>query len=133
MKQFETDHTGYLVERIDEASAIFKSLGYKAEGDVVEDLRQRAKLLIMRDGGGRRIELVEPFADNRSLRKMLLSGGPGPYHICYRTDDPAATAGDLEEEGWVTLFPPTPAPALGGKTICYLWRREVGFIELVEN
>lgn len=133
MKDLETDHTGYLVHGIEEAEAVFLALGYKACGEPVPDERQRARLLLMSDGEGRRIELVEPFENNRSLRKMLDNNGPGPYHVCYRTSSLEESVCEFEEDGWAVLFAPTQAPALGGKRICYLWRREVGFIELVEK
>jgi methylmalonyl-CoA/ethylmalonyl-CoA epimerase len=125
------DHLGYLTDSISGTSEAFRSLGYLA-GKTIHDSRQRASICMLTGESGPDIELVEPDEDNRSLRKLLSSSGVSPYHLCLKTTDIDAEYERMVEDGWTPLFEPVQAPALGGRRICYFWRREAGLIEIVE-
>lgn len=133
LRNLTVDHVGYLVENLEAAVLELKAIGFVPEGNPVCDYRQRARLCMMHNADNFRIELVAPFPDNLSLRKMLTHQPGGPYHVCYSTDTFESSLEALLAGGWVVLFSPVAAPAMGGRRICYLWKRELGFVELLEK
>ena len=64
----------------------------------------------------------------------MKKNGVAPYHICYETDDINVAFDELtERQGYVPLFRPVEAIAMDNKLICYLYKKEIGFIELVNK
>ena len=125
------DHIGYITDQIEETKKSFLQLGYVSE-PVVDFEVHKSKVCFLRKRGETTVELVEPYEENKSLRK-LLKNGVTPYHLCYEVEDIHESITTLTGGGYVPLSEPLPAPAFNGRLICYLWSREAGFIELVSG
>lgn len=123
------EHIGYLTDNIQQTAAAFQSLGYQAD-PVVDDDTQQTRICFLRKKGETPIELVEPYEGNKSMQKML-KRGVGPYHTCYTVDDIDAAYEEMLDQDYRPLFKPVAAPAFGNRRICYFWKMETGFIELV--
>lgn len=130
---FKIEHIGYLTDNIEETIKVFAPLGFSQVGDVVNDDTQRTKLCFIKKSGETPIELVEPYEDNRTMQRMLSKHGNGPYHLCYGVDDIDASYEEMMAADWLPLFKPVEAPALGNRKICYFFKQEVGYMELVSN
>lgn len=129
------DHTGYLVRDIQKALTQFEALGYTRDTDIIEDSAARNVALCFLHNGGVRIELVSPLHNGRPsvVDATLQRQGDGPYHICYRLEQPMEDAlADLRRRGWLVVTPPEEAVAFGGRRVAFLFRLGVGLIELVE-
>lgn len=126
------EHIGYLTDSIEETAQVFSLLGYTC-GAIVDDDTQRTRISFLTKEGETPIELVQPYEDNRTMLKMLSKRGNGPYHLCYAVDDIVASYEDLLSMDWLPLFKPVAAPALGNRLICYFFKQEIGYIELVNN
>ena len=63
----------------------------------------------------------------------MLKKGTTPYHTCYMVPDIQAAYTQLVELGFTPLFPPVEAPAFDNRLICYFWKNDIGFIEMVEQ
>lgn len=124
------DHIGYITDQIDETKNSFVRLGYVPD-PIVDFEAYKCKICFLRKEGETTVELVEPYEDNKSLRK-LLKNGITPYHICYEVEDIHQSIKDLNG-GYIPLSEPVAAPAFKGRLMCYLWSRETGYIELVNN
>lgn len=79
------DHIGYITDKIDETKEGFVRLGYVPES-VVDFEAHKCKICFLRKEGETTVELVEPYEENKSLRK-LLKNGVTPYHVCYEVED----------------------------------------------
>ena len=81
-----TDHVGYLTGDISSTAKEFERLGYVA-GDIVDDDTQRTKICFLTKPGEVRIELVQPYEDNKTMQKMLFKPVAAPAFdnrkICY--------------------------------------------------
>ncbi len=130
--KYKTDHVGYLTGDIGQTAREFERLGYVA-GDIVNDDTQRTRICFLTKAEEVRIELVEPYEDNKTMQKMLTKRGVSPYHMCYEVDDVEQEYDTLIQENWTALFKPVEAPAFGNRKICYFWNSEIGFIELVNK
>ena len=126
------EHIGYLTGDIAATAKAFEKLGYQM-GEIVNDDTQRTRICFLTKANEVRVELVEPYEDNRTMRKMLTKQGVSPYHTCYEVDDVDCEYEQLIQEDWVALFKPVAAPAFGNRKICYFWNAEIGFIELVNK
>lgn len=127
-------HIGYVVESIDVAQQNFEALGYVVAQEPVNDDIQRCKICFIERAGEPMIELVEPYENNKSLRKMLTQRGNTPYHLCNEVEDVEALFDELsEKEGWMPLFRPVEAAAFGNRLIMYFYNAQIGYVEFVNN
>ena len=125
------DHVGYITDDIVCTAASFQLLGYTADA-LVNDDTQRTRICFLRKPNEVNIELVEPYEDNKTMQKML-KRGVTPYHTCYVVDDIMAAYEEMLDNDFTPLFKPVAAPAFGNRKICYFWKADVGFIELVNR
>lgn len=128
--EYKIDHIGYLTDSINDSLAVFTTLGYRG-GDIVNDDTQRTYICFLYKNGETPIELVEPYKDNRTMQRMLSNRGNGPYHVCYCVDDINVSYEKFIADDWIPLSQPVSAPALDNRLICYFFKREFGYIELV--
>lgn len=125
------DHVGYITDDIVRTAESFLLLGYEADA-IVNDDTQRTRICFLRKQGETNIELVEPYEDNKTMQKML-KRGVTPYHTCYVVDDIMVSYEEMLDNEFTPLFKPVAAPAFGNRKICYFWKNNIGFIELVNR
>lgn len=123
------NHVGYITDSILDTTATFQALGYTSE-PIVDFLAHRCHITFLHKPDEPTIELVEPYEDNKSLRK-LLKNGVTPYHLCYEVHDIHQACDELIDQGYLQLSKPLAAPAFGNRLICYLWHRTTGYLELL--
>lgn len=126
---FAIEHIGYITKCIEKTAETFKVLGYDAE-DIVNDDTQKTRICFLRKKGEVSIELVEPYPENATMLKMLKKGTT-PYHICYTVSDIHIAYEQMKELGFTPLFTPVEAPAFDNRLICYFWKNDIGFIEVL--
>ena len=126
------DHVGYLTGDILSTAKAFEKLGYQM-GEIIDDDTQRTRICFLTKADEVRVELVEPYEDNKTMQKMLAKRGVTPYHTCYEVEDVDSEYEQLIQEDWTALFKPVAAPAFCNRKICYFWNSEIGFIELVNK
>lgn len=127
----QLEHIGYVTDDISKTAASFRLLGYEA-GAIVNDDTQRICICFLEKQGDTKIELVEPYEDNKTMQKML-KRGVAPYHTCYLVDDIGAVYEEMLDNDFTPLFKPVEAPAFGNRLICYFFKQEVGLVELVNR
>ena len=127
------EHIGYLTDSIEATQKVFIEMGYTGGSKIINDDTQRTQICFLHKEGETPIELVQPYEDNRTMQKMLAKRGVGPYHICYAVDDVESAYNEMISQDWLPLFEPVAAPALGNRLICYFFKQEIGYIELVNQ
>lgn len=127
----QLEHIGYVTDCIAQTAASFSLLGYVAD-EIVNDDIQRTRICFLRKLGEPNIELVEPYKDNKTMQKML-KRGVLIYHTCYVVDDIMAAYEEMLDNNFTPLFRPVAASAFDNRLICYFWKSELGFIELVNR
>jgi methylmalonyl-CoA/ethylmalonyl-CoA epimerase len=125
------EHIGYITDDIAKTAESFILLGYEA-GPIVDDETQRTRICFLKKQGETNVELVEPFEDNKTMQKML-KRGVTPYHTGYVVDDIMKAYDDMLDHDFTPLFKPVAAPAFDNRLICYFWKSDIGFIELVNR
>ena len=125
-------HIGYLVKRLDRAAAEFAALGYEALGESCRDESRGVDILFLRKDGYT-VELVSPYTPESVVAGLIKTYKNAPYHICYETADFERELAALESGGYTRMGEPSPAPAIGGRRVCFLYSPRIGMIELLEG
>ena len=108
-------------------------MGYSLSSEIVNDDTQRCRICFISRPNEVRIELVEPYEDNKTMQRMLKKQGCGPYHTCHIVDDIDASYNELVTKDFLPLFQPVAAPAFDNRRICYFFKQEIGYYEIVEK
>ncbi|MCL2010545.1 MAG: VOC family protein [Synergistaceae bacterium] len=127
------NHVGYAVQDIEAAAASFLSLGHYICGTETEDRKQGVKILFISDPSGAKIELIAPLDENSPVSGWLRKNGNSLYHVCYESNDLAADIAELRKKGFITVDSPSPAPAMEGRRVVFLYGKHTGLIELAET
>ena len=125
-------HIGYLVKHLEKSRDSFLSLDFQVTGEAVYDEYRDVDILFM-EKDGYTVELVSPRSDASVVARLIKTYKNAPYHICYETDDLTAELARLESSGFTRIDDPAPAPALGGRRVCFLMSARTGMIELLEE
>jgi len=132
LEHFRFHHIGYATDSIADFSTEYIGGGY-CMGTVFTDNIQRVKACFLYKKDNPVIELVEPLDEKSSINKILKKNGVCPYHICYETDSINADFDLMCERGYTPLFRPVKAAAFDNRLICYFYKKEIGFIELLNS
>lgn len=125
-------HIGYLVKKLDRAAASFEALGYERVGESCHDEIRGVDILFLRKDGYT-VELVSPYTSESVVSGLIKTYKNAPYHICYEAAAFESTLATLEADGYTRMDEPTPAPAIGGRRVCFLYSARIGMIELLEG
>ncbi len=125
-------HIGIACRDIDKTREFYLGLGYTAS-PVVDDPLQHVRICFLDKEGAPRLELLQPLDDQSPVARTLATAGVTPYHFCYevRNIDEAIVA--LRTKRFLLVSGPVPACALGDRRIAFLYNKNNGLIELVEN
>ncbi|WP_371372065.1 VOC family protein [Sporomusa aerivorans] len=125
-------HIGYAVTDIAKSIVEFNKLGFDVESEVFQDIDRKVALCFMRNGTNR-IELVSPISNDSPVKNVLNKVGNTPYHICYISEDIAKDLKELATNKFIVIADIAPAIAFKGKSVAFLFKKDVGLIELVEE
>ena len=132
LKHFRFHHIGYATDNIASSSMEYIQAEYTMREEFIDNI-QRVKICFLYKKDNPTIELVEPLDEKSSVNKILKKNGVCPYHICYETDDINADFDLMCKSGYTPLFRPVKATAFDGRLICYFYKKEIGFVELLNS
>lgn len=133
LSNFIFHHIGYVTDNIANTAKFYLEAGYEAT-DTIEDPIQKVHICFLTKDGFPRVELIQPVDETSSVNKIFKKTGVAPYHVCYEVEDIHAAYDELVDVmEYIPLFRPVEAIALENRLICYLYKKEVGFIELVNK
>lgn len=126
------DHIGYIVKKIDDSVPVFEQLGYSLSQSKINDIARDVSICFMADPKGVKIELIEPLSEKSPVYSLLKKNGSTPYHLCYKSDNLEADIAELTSSGFLLVHKPSPAIAMKGKHVAFLYSKMIGLIELSE-
>lgn len=125
-------HIGYLCKNIEKTVNEFIKLGYSIKQDTINDEYRRIKIIFLTNENYQ-IELIQPIDKQSPLYNLIKIYKNVPYHICYMVKNLESTIEQLKQNGYIVIQEPLCAPAIQGKTVCFLSKSTIGIIELLEN
>lgn len=125
-------HIGVAVNEIDRTSSLYVDMGY-SKSDTTFDPIQNVNICFLKKAGEPTVELLSPVDDSSPVTQTLKKSGVTPYHVCYSVDNITDAIAMLRSKKFIPVSRPVDAVALGGSRVCFLYNRDMGLIELVEN
>ncbi len=124
-------HLGVAATSLDEGTALYRALGYRAVSPVVEDPHQGVRVQFWQLGTEVLVEVVAPGGPGSPVDGFLGKTGGGVYHLCYECADLERTLDWIRSHQGLTVRPPLPAAALEGRRVAFVyWHRAlVEFLE----
>lgn len=129
---FKFHHIGYATFSIKNTQKYFKLLGYQSS-KIYYDKLQNVNIMFLKKKGSPMIELVESINLESPINNILKKNGVTPYHICYEVSNLGKVTSDLRSQGFVLVLKPIKAIALSNREICYLYNKNFGLLELVNQ
>ena len=126
-------HIGYLVEDMDAGIKEFEQLGYTKPQTGIQQDDDRGILICFMHSGGVTVELITPVWEQSAVSGIYKKKGAGPYHICYLSADLSKDTQMLINLGFMVISPPAPASALQNKSVVFLFNKNSGIIELLQE
>jgi methylmalonyl-CoA/ethylmalonyl-CoA epimerase len=133
LSDFQFHHIGIAVHNIKTTAQYYLDAGYN-KSETIYDPIQNVSIAFLEKNGMPQIELVESTPPTNSpISKIIEKSGVSPYHICYEVDNIESAINELKKEKYLPLASPVTAAAMNNRKICFLYNKDVGLIELVEN
>jgi methylmalonyl-CoA/ethylmalonyl-CoA epimerase len=133
LEGFRFHHIGIACFSIVESKLFYEQLGYLAT-EVQDDPIQDIRICFLEKPGMPTLELLAPIDEKSPVNRILQSQGVTPYHICYEVDDFDQILTQLrKEEKFVRVSKPAPACAIANRRVAFMFRKDVGLVELVEK
>lgn len=126
-------HIGYAVKNIEKSIEVFKNLEYHIGETIRDDLRKVNICFVEKDGYV--VELISPIDKNQEsiVDGVLKKSGNGPYHICYVVSNMEDGIKEFKEKKFKPIIMPEQACAIDGRQVCFLFNKDIGLIEIVEE
>tara|TARA_B110000114_G_C14903605_1_gene321736 strand:+ start:215 stop:616 length:402 start_codon:yes stop_codon:yes gene_type:complete len=132
LESMKFHHIGIATKSINKTSKYYLEVGYNMSKQIFDPV-QKVNIVFLSKKSMPMIELLEPACEDSPVCKILLKSGVGPYHICYQVKDIDFAIDELKKKKYISLFNPVEAIALSMKKICFLFNKNIGLIELVEE
>lgn len=132
LESFRLHHIGIAVKSIEKTAGLYVDAGY-AQTDTVYDPVQNVDVCFLTKDGMPTLELVAPKDETSPVFNTLQKMGVSPYHFCYVVDCLEDAVAELRKQKYVLLSKPVNAVAFCNGRICFLFHKDVGLIELVEE
>ena len=132
LDSFKFHHIGYAVFSIENTAKYYIGAGYEAS-DITEDPIQNIRICFLKKESMPLIELLEAINETSPVLGVLKKVGVSPYHCCYEVEDIEESVRQLKKQRFIPTGKIVEACALENRRICFLYNREVGLIELLEN
>ena len=125
-------HIGVAVFRIENAKPFYISQGYSEEISIF-DPEQNVDVCVLRNGAMPCIELLAPHDEQSPINNILKKLGATPYHICYEVDNMEESIALLKKERFLPVSKPKVSNAFNNHRVCFLIKKDIGLIEIIEK
>lgn len=127
------DHICFGVKNLVEAITYWDTVfGYKQMTEIVENSRQKVKVVFLFKEDSITIKLIEPVESNKPLINFVNKGG-GFHHVCFKCDNVTEKIIEMRGKGLLTLVPPQPGEAFNNHEIAFLLAKNGLNIELIDT
>jgi methylmalonyl-CoA/ethylmalonyl-CoA epimerase len=130
------DHLGLAVRKPESAYRFLEALGYTI-GESVFDPEQNVRLCMCAHPDMPHVEIICPADAGKSPVDRLVARHDAGivYHVCYRSENLAASLAAMETAGvrLVCVSSPKPAVLFGGERVSFYMIDGMGLIEILEN
>lgn len=132
LPDFKFHHIGIAVFDIQTTAQYYLNAGYQKTDSVI-DLIQNIEICFLTKENMPVIELLSAVDERSPVNRILKNVGVSPYHCCYQVEEMEDAIRRLKKIRFVPVSKPSDACALEKKRVCFLYNKDVGLIELLEQ
>lgn len=130
---FSFHHIGIAVHDIEATAKFYEATGWERTVETSYDPCQNVRACFYSKIGFPTVELIEAVDEASPMTKILNKTGVSPYHLCYGVDNIEESIKKLKSLRFMPTGRPVPSTGMIGRRVCFLYNRDYGLIELVEN
>ena len=128
------DHVCFALKDLQEGIDYWiKVFGYKQMTQIVENTRQKVKVVFLNKKDSVLIKLIEPVESNTTLENFVKRNGGGFHHLCFRCNNIDQGVDELSEKGLLKLVAPEPGEAFDNNKIAFMLGKFGLNIELIDT
>ena len=109
-----------------------KVFGYRQMTEVIENTRQKVKVVFLEKENSMLIKLIEPSGKDSPVFEYSKKGG-GLHHLCFKCDSIKSEIQNLKEKKFRLITAPEPGEAFGDELIAFLFGQNGLNIELIDT
>jgi methylmalonyl-CoA/ethylmalonyl-CoA epimerase len=128
---FNFHHIGVITTDMAKSISFYEGLSY-LKSEAFHDKIQDVEIVFMEKEDAPRVELVRPLSDKSPAYTWINRIQGGPYHSCYECSDIEEGIKEMEERGLSQVTEIESAIAFEGRSIVFMWNKNLGLIELLE-
>lgn len=132
LNYFKFHHIGVAVKDLDATAAVYEQGGYKRSASIFDPI-QNVNICWLTKEDMPTVELLAPVNETSPVNKTLEKNGVMPYHTCYVVENIGEAVAQLRKQKYVMVSKPAEAVAFCGSKVCFMFNKNVGLIELVEE
>ena len=132
LDSFRFHHIGYAVFSLDATAAIYEKAGYR-RSETIYDPVQNVNICWLTKEAFPTVELLAPVDETSPVNGTLKKSGVSPYHCCYVVDRIEDAVTELKRQKYILVKQAAQAVAFNGSRVCFLFNKDIGLIELVEE
>lgn len=125
-------HIGIAVFSFEKAVPFYEHQGYKKEIEIY-DPEQNVEVCLLRHEIAPCIELLAPHNENSPINNILKKSGAGSYHICYQVENMEEEILRLKKDRFLPISKPKVSNAFDNHLVCFLIKKDIGLIELIQK
>lgn len=134
MDDFSFHHIGVATKKMDRSIKSYQELGYELQDNrTIHDPIQNVMIAFMHRLGHPLIELVSPLDETSPVFNILKKMKTTPYHTCYEVGNIEESIQELKNKKFVIVQQPVQAIAFDNRLISFLYHRDIGLVELLQN
>ncbi len=127
------DHIGIAVPSLQQGIHDWERMfGYQAASPIVENTRQKVRVVFLSKQGSLPVKLIEPAAEDSPIAQFARKGG-GLHHLCFRCESLESAIPAIRQAGARLLVPPQPGEAFCGHPIAFCLAPGNLNIELIDT
>lgn len=125
-------HIGVAVYEFSKSIPFYESQGYNNEIEIY-DPEQNVEVCVLKHDTAPTIELLAPHDDKSPINNILKKSGVSPYHLCYEVDNIEESIAKLKLERFMPVSKPKVSNAFNNRRVCFLFKKDIGLIEIIEK
>lgn len=129
---FQFHHIGIAVFNISATAQYYLDAGYVKTDSVVDPIQNIEICFLLKDDMPT-VELLSTIDGKSPVNRILKTAGVSPYHICYLVTNIEDAVKRLKNKCFILVSKPVEACALENRRVCFLYNKDVGLIELLEQ
>ncbi|MBN1764004.1 MAG: VOC family protein [Sedimentisphaerales bacterium] len=127
------DHIGIVVRSVEKGIEHWeKAFGYRQITNIIENSRQKVKVVFLEKKGSLTVKLIEPVDDTSPIYIFAKKGG-GLHHLCFKCNEIESELKRLQSLGMRKLHGPEPGEAFNDNNIAFVYAKQGLNIELIDT